>query len=90
VKIIREDDIDTDYDNGDEYSESYDIDVLLDKISKNGIKSLTEQEREFLDKKLVEYKYDGIKQNISRRLTRIIKELPDNSVDFVITSPLLQ
>jgi hypothetical protein len=50
VKIIREDDIDTDYDNGDEYSESYDIDVLLDKISKNGIKSLTEQEREFLDK----------------------------------------
>jgi hypothetical protein len=29
--------------------ESYDIDVLLD-ISKNGIKSLTEQEREFLDK----------------------------------------
>jgi hypothetical protein len=50
VKIIREDDIDKDYDNGDEYSESYDIDVLLDKISKNGIKSLTEQEREFLDK----------------------------------------
>jgi hypothetical protein len=29
VKIIREDDIDTDYDNGDEYSESYDIDVLF-------------------------------------------------------------
>jgi hypothetical protein len=50
VKIIREGDIDKDYDNGDEYSESYDIDVLLDKISKNGIKSLTEQEREFLDK----------------------------------------
>jgi hypothetical protein len=37
VKIIREDDIDTDYDNGDEYSESYDIDVLLDKISKMGL-----------------------------------------------------
>ena len=51
VKIIREDDIGKDdYDNGDNYSESYDIDVLLDKISKNGIKSLTAQEREFLDK----------------------------------------
>jgi DNA modification methylase len=40
-----------------------------------------------LIKQVKEYKYDGIKQNISRRLTRLIKELPDNSVDLVITSP---
>jgi DNA modification methylase len=40
-----------------------------------------------LIKLVKEYKYDGIKQNISRRLTKLIKELPDNSVDLVITSP---
>jgi DNA modification methylase len=41
-----------------------------------------------LIKLVKEYKYDGIKQNISRRLTKLIKELPDNSVDLVITSTI--
>jgi hypothetical protein len=68
--------------------ESYDIDVFLDKISKKWIKSLTEQEENFLIKQVKEYKYDGIKQNIGDSLD-LLKELPDNSVDLVITSPYI-
>lgn len=44
LKIIRE------YDDFDEDIESYDIDFLLDKISKHGIVSLTTQEKDFLDR----------------------------------------
>jgi hypothetical protein len=44
VKIVRE------YDDFDEDIESYDIDFLLDKISKHGIVSLTAQEKDFLDR----------------------------------------
>jgi DNA modification methylase len=38
-----------------------------------------------LIKQVKEYKYDGIKQIYLER--NLLKELPDNSVDLVITSP---
>jgi hypothetical protein len=42
-KIVRED--------GDYIKDTFDLDKILDKISNDGIKSLTPEEKEFLDKK---------------------------------------
>lgn len=43
-KIVREGDTEN-------YEENFDIDKILDKISKEGISALTPEERDFLDKK---------------------------------------
>lgn len=50
-KIIREDDTTT--------NDEFNLDTILDKINTNGIESLTEQERDFLEKSSKDLNGDG-------------------------------